>query len=398
MGRVYRHPLMRNKRGDLAICIDYTDMHGKRHRYRTEYTSEREAEKELALKEAQEHKAELLGLSSPAALEQHTFAQFVEDEYLPHVKATRKDSTYLLNKSYADTMIAHFGGMKLRSISTGDIQRFFDKRISTGKTRGNKPFAPATINRERAFMSAVFYEAVRRNLVDRNPVVGVKKLKENNSRVRYLSDDEREKLLNACPEWLRKIVSIGFLTGLRLGNTRHIRRGDVDRRARVLRVPTSKTGKELKLELSQAALDILTSVDVVLGPGGPSEFVFADPDTIDPKNPESVAQPYTKWKIQHALKKALTVAGISDFHFHDLRHDFASMAAQAGVPLNDIRDAGGWTTLAMVLRYAHLSPTNRRAAAEKVAAATGFGKSVANLEAVKASENTSSRKSLKAKA
>lgn len=57
-----------------------------------------------------------------------------------------------------------------------------------------------------------------------------------------------------------------------------------------------------------------------------------------------------------AWKKALRRAGISDFRWHDLRHNWASWHVQAGTPLHVLQELGGWETEAMVKRYAHLAP------------------------------------------
>lgn len=48
-------------------------------------------------------------------------------------------------------------------------------------------------------------------------------------------------------------------------------------------------------------------------------------------------------------------AGISDFRWHDLRHTWASWLVQAGVPLAALQEMGGWESIEMVRRYAHLS-------------------------------------------
>ncbi|MCH6088537.1 site-specific integrase, partial [Salmonella enterica] len=55
-------------------------------------------------------------------------------------------------------------------------------------------------------------------------------------------------------------------------------------------------------------------------------------------------------------KAALRRAGIDDFRFHDLRHTWASWLVQAGVPLSVLQEMGGWESIEMVRRYAHLAP------------------------------------------
>ena len=56
-----------------------------------------------------------------------------------------------------------------------------------------------------------------------------------------------------------------------------------------------------------------------------------------------------------AWRAALKRAGIQDFRWHDLRHTWASWHAQAGTPLNVLQELGGWESVEMVRRYAHLS-------------------------------------------
>jgi integrase len=59
-----------------------------------------------------------------------------------------------------------------------------------------------------------------------------------------------------------------------------------------------------------------------------------------------------------AWRAALKRAGIEDFRFHDLRHTWASWLIQAGVPLSALQEMGGWESIEMVQRYAHLAPNH----------------------------------------
>ncbi len=67
-----------------------------------------------------------------------------------------------------------------------------------------------------------------------------------------------------------------------------------------------------------------------------------------------------------AWRAALKRAGIDDFRFHDLRHTWASWLIQAGVPLSAMQEMGGWESIEMVRRYAHLAPNHLTEHARKI--------------------------------
>ncbi len=88
-----------------------------------------------------------------------------------------------------------------------------------------------------------------------------------------------------------------------------------------------------------------------------------------PKNPESSyvfcnkdGAPYGD--IKKSFFTALKKAGIIDFHFHDLRHTFASQLVMSGVDLNTVRELLGHKSLEMTLRYSHLSPDHKKRAVD----------------------------------
>jgi integrase len=82
--------------------------------------------------------------------------------------------------------------------------------------------------------------------------------------------------------------------------------------------------------------------------------------------PNSEGKRDLRWP-EKTVPAALEDAQIEDFRFHDLRHTFASRLAMEGVDLLTIKELGGWKTLSMVQRYAHLSPGHRHTAIERLA-------------------------------
>ncbi|MGJ5182126.1 tyrosine-type recombinase/integrase [Bradyrhizobium oligotrophicum] len=60
-------------------------------------------------------------------------------------------------------------------------------------------------------------------------------------------------------------------------------------------------------------------------------------------------------RIKKGFKAACTRAKISDFHPHDCRHTWATWHYQEHRDLNMLMHLGGWSSLSMVLRYAHVN-------------------------------------------
>jgi integrase len=90
--------------------------------------------------------------------------------------------------------------------------------------------------------------------------------------------------------------------------------------------------------------------------------------------PRARAKKAERLDLRTPWEAALKVAGLIDFHWHDLRHTAASYLAMSGVSLVEIAKVLGHRTLAMVARYAHLSDGHIVATGEKLAARMGMGK------------------------
>jgi integrase len=74
--------------------------------------------------------------------------------------------------------------------------------------------------------------------------------------------------------------------------------------------------------------------------------------------------PISARSLRVAYDQALEKAGISDFHFHDLRHTFATRLVQNGVDLHKVQKLLGHRTIAMTQRYAHHYPESLRSSVE----------------------------------
>ena len=212
---------------------------------------------------------------------------------------------------------------------------------------------PSTVNREVGFLKHVFNVAIRDDKTDHNPVSKVRMLKEPSGRVRYLSDAEEMRLMSVLTtesecERIRFLVQ----TGLRKSEFANLRWKDLDMKAGVITIPRSKNGETRHVPMTSVVRSILGRMP---RPIDPSVLVF----------PSTEGTPHTHW-AEKAFPEAIRAAHIGDFRFHDLRHTFASRLAMEGVDLLTIKELGGWKTLSMVQRYAHLSPSHRNHAIERL--------------------------------
>src|SRR5437588_12299789 len=71
-------------------------------------------------------------------------------------------------------------------------------------------------------------------------------------------------------------------------------------------------------------------------------------------------------EIRTGFLNACSRAGITDLHFHDLRHTFASQFVMAGGDLYILKEILGHKSITMTQRYAHLSPAYKIKAIDRM--------------------------------
>jgi integrase len=235
-----------------------------------------------------------------------------------------------------------------------------NRRVFEAKDR-KKPISAASINRHWVAVMAVFTWAIAERLTPEgfvHPCRGIRQLAEPEGRVRFLDDDERVRLLDACATSkyprLRALVLTAMLTGARKGELMGLVWGDVDLDAGVASLDRTKNGDRRILVLLPAVVEALRPFKS----SDPDRYVFGSTRT----------RHQTPADIKSAWLAALARARIEDFKFHDLRHTAASYMAQAGCPLNIVADVLGHRSLHMTRRYSHLVTATK---AKAMAAAMG---------------------------
>ncbi len=231
------------------------------------------------------------------------------------------------------------------------LARISPAHIEAIKLRRAQSVAHATVDKDLAVLKAFFNWCVARNLAAANPVRRVKLFHRDNSRLRYLSREEYDRLLKAAgaietSPYLEEKIVLAVHTGLRRGSLFGLRWEQIDFANRVVRIPRTKNGRPLSLPLNATALSTLQSLHAAGNLTSP--YVF--PHTAGPKAGEPVRD------IKNGFHRALALAEIQDFTWHDLRHTFASWLMMRGASLRSVAELLGHQSLKMTMRYAHLSP------------------------------------------
>ena len=192
-----------------------------------------------------------------------------------------------------------------------------------------------------------------------HPCRTIERRPENNERTRFLSDDERERLLLACraARWPRLygLVLMFLTTGARKGELMGLRWADIDFERAEARVAMTKNGEPRVLPLLPAVLAELERFKA-----GPRTCVFA--------SPRDASKPFT---FEGQFTQALKVAKVRDFTPHCLRHTCASMLAMNGASLAEIADVLGHRQLQVTRRYVHHSTGHKAALVNRVLGAIG---------------------------
>jgi len=220
----------------------------------------------------------------------------------------------------------------LDEIDTDLIEKIIQEKLKVaGKTR---------VNRTTEMIRSVLNKAHKKwGWIDNVPYI--RRFKEDNQRLRWLTHDEATRLLDVLPKHTKAMTIFTLATGLRESNVTGLEWLQVDMENKIAWVyaDQSKNGKVIRVPLNADAIDVLTQQ---MGKHQSRVFTY-----------------YGKPVIKVGTKgwrQCLKRAGIENFTWHGLRHTWASWHVQSGTPLNALQELGGWSSYEMVMRYAHLAP------------------------------------------
>ena len=237
----------------------------------------------------------------------------------------------------------------LARVRSSDVARMIERWRAAG-------YAPATIHRRLALLSHLFEIASRswgmESLI--NPVRRVQRPKLNNGRDRRLLAGEEPRLIAACEAYggpIADLVSLALGTAMRRGELALMRWEHLDRRARVLLVPETKTGVPRRVPLSSRALAVLDAL-----PRRIDGYVWGvRADSITQAFGRAVTAGRRGYEAEcRAASENPDPRMLAGLRFHDLRHEATSRLFEKGLNPMQVSAITGHKTLVMLQRYTHL--------------------------------------------
>lgn len=305
--------------------------------------------------------------------------EFIDDTYMPWFKTHHKGHAKTLHT--LDNNFETIMAQRIDAITGRDL----DQIRTTWMQAGNKS---STVNRKMGSISGVFSRAVEWEYITTHPMAKLKQLKVDSiGVVRYLSDDEDKRLRAALDarqdemrleresanKWradrdqeqkpsllelhftdhLKPMVIVSLKTGMRRGELFDLKWSSVNFDTKTITV-TGDTAKTSETRHIQMNTEVLTILKEWKKQSRSDHYVFPNREGGRFED------------VKSAWLKLLKRAGLVDFRWHAMRHDFASRLVMKGVPLNTVRSLLGHSDIKMTLRYAHLAPETMAAAVELI--------------------------------
>ncbi|HXZ43585.1 MAG TPA: site-specific integrase, partial [archaeon] len=182
----------------------------------------------------------------------------------------------------------------------------------------------------------------------------LKRLPENNERVRWLTEEEEIELFKVLPVRYWPLIITAIETGLRKNQELiALLKEDVDLVGMSITVKARKGGRLQRIPINDRVAEALRPI-MDSQHYNPKDLLFRSPAGDALTN------------LRNAWEAAVKAAKLHDFRFHDLRHTFASRLVMDGVPIERVQELMGHRDIRMTQRYAHLAPGHLREAVQRL--------------------------------
>lgn len=274
-------------------------------------------------------------------------SRFVE-QWLPRNPKSQLKQTALLN--WWKKTCGHILLCDLRPATIAECR---DHLLSESTMRGGLR-SPSTVNRYLSAFGKVLTIAIKEwGWLEDNPMSKISKPPEAPGRERFLSPEEKKRLLEACkvssnPN-LFPMVAISLITALRYGELTGLRWRDISMEQRSITLRKTKNGDRRVIPLTEEAEKLFRSCPSF--GTSPDSLVFCSNRFIDKEQ---------KISIRGVFETALRMADIKNFTWHDLRHTACSYMSMAGGTQSELMAILGHRSPKMTYRYSHYSQKHLR--------------------------------------
>jgi len=373
----------RGNRYSVVVELDRDPTTGKRRReWHSGYRTKREAESA---------RVEILGRlqrGEYVAPDKLTLAAYLEDEWLPAIRATVRPSTFISYELNVRRVVDRIGSVPLQKLTPAGLNALYGDLGTEKSERTGKPLSPRTIRYVHTVLRRALADAVKWNRLARNPAdlatapsakaaKAPKPATWTAAELRCFLDSVRDERL--YPLWL-----LYATTGLRRGEALGLRWRDLELDAATIAVANArvsvgretvdsppKSGRGRAVKLDPATVAALrahrkhqAAEQLAYGPGyEQSGYLFTWEDGR-PLHPDYVSK---------SFQDAVEPLSVARIRLHDLRHTWASLALQAGVNPKVVSERLGHATVSFTLDvYSHVMPGLQEDAAAKVAGLVGL--------------------------
>ncbi|ODS23034.1 hypothetical protein AB835_11120 [Candidatus Endobugula sertula] len=305
-----------------------------------------------------------------------TLKAFIDDHYKTWALTNQKSGQVTLDS--LDYSFSDYYNLPLHEITVSLVDKWrTEKRKNGGKA--------SSINRCTSTLKSALNKAVEWEVISENPLKKLRPLKvDTNPNVRYLTPEEEQRLHSALEardndikqarertnlhrqergyellpsllecsygDRMTPLITLSLKTGLRRGEAFDLQWQAVnfDTQTITIHAETSKSNKTRHIPLSPLALETLQNWR--------KQAPKTDDNRVFPADEEKGGR---LDNVRKSWGNILKVAQITNFRWHDMRHDFASQLVMKGVPLNTVRELCGHADLNTTLRYAHLAPDHK---------------------------------------
>lgn len=272
-----------------------------------------------------------------------TFSELMDwglSQEVMKVKASASD-----DEGRAKHLKTYFREIEARQVTPLAVENFRVKMKHTVSDKTQKPYSGTTVNRMIALARRVYNLGMNEGLVQRNPFSRRGKFNEH-PRGKYIPDEEFRAIVTRLPEYIKPLVLLAYLSGMRRGEIVSLKWSQVDLENGMLDLSAEDTKTDEPRVIYLNSLPELRRlfVEAKLRRQQRQEWVFIRPD----------GNQIPGWTVSRYFKKACLKAEVGSYRLHDCRHTYCTNLVKAGVSKTTIMKLTGHKTLSMFLRYSHL--------------------------------------------